>query len=169
LSPRLLHKLWVPPEPLGDVAELFKLRKPRYQPKGDQPIWRRMRGLWRRDRNLYCTLWGKLGQREDWPRVRRFYVDVQADCGNEVLVLFQQTLGRDTSTSRLAPLAMGFRTLPVIHYRTGEAVGDCRVPALVCKSSHLSVIFPQNTVLTCRGPARPDADEGRDDLLRSRV
>lgn len=157
LSHRLLERLWVPPEPLGEVAELFRLRKPRYQPKGDQPIWRRMRALYRKDKALYNTLWGMLGQREDWPSVRRFYVDVQADCGNEVLGLYKQMLGPNMGPARLAPLAMGFRTLPVIHYKTGEVVGDCRVPAMLRKGPEPAVIFPQTTVQTAWGPARPDA------------
>lgn len=157
LSLRLLQKLLVPNDPVGDFAELFRVRKPLYLPKGDQPTWRRMRALWRRDPGLFNPLWGMLGRRVDWANVRKFLVDVQADCADEVLVLFRLLLGLDTTPARLAPQTYGFRTLPIIHHKSGELVGDCRVPALVRRGRHPAVLFPQPTMLTSTGPARPDA------------
>jgi len=161
LSPRLLDKLYVPPaKPYGGIADLFEIKKPDYQPTGSESTSRKLLSLWREDKPQFNKSWDALNARPDRAEVRRFFLDVQSDAKGEDRAWMWLLEEEDHDPARLAPLRCGFRILPVVNPDTEAVVGDCPVPAIVRKGPMPGVIFIQNSVLTKKGVARPDAIVG---------
>ncbi len=161
ISARLLDKLYVPPaKPYGGIADLFEVKKPDYRPVGDYPTAKRLRALYWSDKKLFNETWEGLNAREDRSEVRRFFIDVQTDVGDEALAWMRVMLPKEQEPARLSPLRCGFRELPVVHHEHRYVVGDCPVPAIVRKGPRPGVIFIQNSVMTKIGIQRPDGIVG---------